>query len=108
MPNQPSPSSLNLSSVTLVVRKTIAAPAEFLFDAWTQPEKMKEWWGPGDVKCVAVEIDLRVGGRYRIANKFPDGKILWIGGEFESIERPHKLVYTWSVEPATGPPERVT
>ena len=108
MPKQPSPSSPKLSSVTLVVRKTIAAPAEFLFDAWTEPEKMKQWWGPGDVKCVAVEIDLRVGGRYRIANQFPDGKILWIVGDFESIERPHKLVYTWSVEPATGPAERVT
>jgi uncharacterized protein YndB with AHSA1/START domain len=86
----------------------IAASAEFLFDAWTQPARMKEWWGPGDVKCVAVEINLIVGGRYRIANQFPDGRILWITGEFESIERPHRLVYTWSVEPVTGTFERVT
>jgi len=69
---------------------------------------MKEWWGPGDVKCLAVEIDLQVGGRYRIANQFPDGKIIWITGEFESIEAPHKLVYTWRVEPNPGQLELVT
>jgi uncharacterized protein YndB with AHSA1/START domain len=86
----------------------IAATPEFLFDTWTQPAKMKEWWGPRDVKCVAVEIDLRVGGRYRIGNQFPDDRILWISGEFESIERPHRLVYTWSVEPVSGSIERVS
>ncbi len=107
MPKQHSPSSPDPSSATLVIRRTICATAEFLFDAWTHPDKMKEWWGPGDVKCLAVEIDLQVGGRYRIANQFPDGKIIWITGEFESIEAPHKLVYTWRVEPNPGQLELV-
>src|SRR5467141_2113248 len=108
MPKQHSPSSPDSSSDTLVIRRTIPATAEFLFDAWTQPEKMKEWWGPGDVKCSAIEIDLRVDGRYRIANLFPDGKTVWITGEFESIEPPNKLVYTSRVEPNPGPLELVT
>lgn len=108
MSGQPLPSPSNFPSVTLTVRRTIAATSEFLFDAWTQPDRMKEWWGPGEVKCVAVKIDLRVGGHYRIANQFPDGRILWIGGQFEIIERPHKLVYSWSVEPMSESPERVT
>ncbi len=102
MSEQPSP------AVTLVVRRTIAATAEFLFDAWTQADLVKVWWGPLNVKCIAVEIDLRIGGRYRIGNQLPDGNILWISGQYEIIKRPHKLVYTWNVEPSSGPIERVT
>jgi uncharacterized protein YndB with AHSA1/START domain len=49
-----------------------------------------------------------VGGSYRIANQFPDGTVLWISGEFEVIERPHRLVYTWRVGPAEAAAERVT
>jgi uncharacterized protein YndB with AHSA1/START domain len=53
-------------------------------------------------------VDLRLGGRYRIANRLPDGKIVWITGEYEVIEAPRKLVYTWRVEPDTENSERVT
>jgi uncharacterized protein YndB with AHSA1/START domain len=45
-------------------------------------------WGPEGVSCIAAEVDLRVGGRYRIANKFPDGRVFWIVGELQIIE-PH-------------------
>jgi len=94
--------------VTLVIRKTIRAKAERLFAAWTIPAQLKFWWGPQGVKCIDAEVDLRPGGRYRIANQLPDGKILWITGEFEVIEAPRKLVYTWRVEPETESSERVT
>jgi uncharacterized protein YndB with AHSA1/START domain len=96
------------AAVTLIVRRTIRASTERLFDAWTQPEQLKQWWGPASVDCIDAKVDLRVGGRYRIANQFPDGKVLWIAGEFECIERPRRLVYTWRLESAEGPPERVT
>jgi len=94
--------------MTLVVRKTIRANAERLFAAWTIPAQLKLWWGPQGVKCIEVEVDLRRGGRYRIANQLPDGNVLWITGEFEVIEAPRKLVYTWRIEPETESSERVT
>jgi uncharacterized protein YndB with AHSA1/START domain len=94
--------------VTLVVRKTIRASAERLFAAWTDPAQLKSWWGPRGVQCTDAQVDLRIGGRYRIANQFPDGKILWITGEFERIEPPRKLVYTWRLEAQTDTFERVT
>jgi uncharacterized protein YndB with AHSA1/START domain len=95
-------------AAALVVRKTIRATAARLFDAWTSPAQIKQWWGPESVVCVDAEIDLRVGGRYRIANRMPDGRILWIAGVFELIEAPYKLVYTWALEPIARPCERVT
>jgi uncharacterized protein YndB with AHSA1/START domain len=86
------------SDVALVVRRTIRAPIARVFDAWTQPEQLRRWWGPRPVTCSDAEVDLRVGGVYRIGNALPDGTILWISGEFEVVEPPHRLVYTWRVE----------
>ena len=94
--------------VTLIVRKTIRATPERLFAAWTISEQLKLWWGPQGMKCIDAEVDLRQGGRYRIANQLPDGKILWIAGEFEVIEPPRKVVYTWRIEPEMKSTERVT
>jgi uncharacterized protein YndB with AHSA1/START domain len=95
-------------AATLVVRRQIKATPEKLFAAWTRPELLMCWWGPEGVACPAAEIDLRVGGSYRIANRFPDGNIIWIAGMFEAIDAPRRLVYTWKLESQTGPPERVT
>jgi uncharacterized protein YndB with AHSA1/START domain len=95
-------------SAMLVVRRRINATPAKLFAAWTQPELLVRWWGPQGVACPIAEIDLRVGGSYRIANEFPDGKIVWIGGVFEVVEPPHRLAYTWKLESQNGSPERVT
>ena len=56
--------------ITLVTRRTIRASAARLFDAWTQPDQLRAWWGPRPVTCSGAEVDLRVGGRYRICNAF--------------------------------------
>lgn len=108
MADQQPGKGLYRQDATLVVRKVIHATPERLFTVWTQPEHLRQWWGPPSVTCVDAEVDLRAGGRYRIANRFPDGKVVWIAGEFQTIEPPHKLVYTWSIEPATQSAELVT
>ena len=109
MPDQKPASGQRRQDVTtLVVRKIIQASPERLFAAWIEPEQLKQWWGPPSVNCVDAQVDARVGGRYRIANQLPDGNGLWITGEFQAIEPPRKLVYTWSIEPASGPVELVT
>jgi uncharacterized protein YndB with AHSA1/START domain len=107
-----------MSDLTLVVRRTIRATPERLFAAWTEPAQLKRWWGPAQVECPVAEVDLRVGGRYRLANQFPDGSIWWIGGVFEALSPPHLLVYSWElstgdIAPSGKPPpdqagERVT
>ena len=95
-------------SITLVVRRTIRASAERLFAAWTQPDELVRWWGPSSITCPSAEIDLRVGGTYRIANEQPGKPLLWIVGEFERIEPPRMLVYSWRLEPGSGNTERVS
>ena len=95
----------------LVVHRAIRATPERLFAAWTEPKQLEEWWGPASVECVEAHVDLRVGGEYRIANRFPDGRLVWITGHFEAIEPPYRLTYTWSIERDAARealPERVT
>lgn len=91
----------------LVVERVIRATPARVFEAWTDPRQMEAWWGPKDVQGFGVEIDLRVGGAYRIGNRLPDGSSAWIAGHFEAIDPPDRLVYTWCFEPAEAT-ERVT
>ncbi|HEX4562239.1 MAG TPA: SRPBCC domain-containing protein [Gemmatimonadales bacterium] len=92
---------------TLTVRKSIRATPERLFAAWTTPSELVHWWGPDGVTCVDPAVDLRPGGRYRIGNRFPDGSVHWITGEFAVVDPPHRLVYTWRLD-EQGDAERVT
>jgi uncharacterized protein YndB with AHSA1/START domain len=97
-----------MNNSSLRIQKQIPASPERVFSAWTNPDELREWWGPKGVRCVSAEVELKVGGQYRIANELPDGTILWIGGEFEAVEKPHLLIYSWILEIEDPSTERVT
>jgi uncharacterized protein YndB with AHSA1/START domain len=82
----------------LVVERAIKAQPERVFDAFTDPNQLEKWWWPNGFTCPAAEVDLRVGGRYRLAMEWP-GSIPAeaqfshsMGGEYYEIDRPHRLV----------------
>src|SRR5258708_15087918 len=107
MDNENSKSGPPFRPLSLEVRRVIRATPDRIFEAWTEPAHLGEWWGPSDVACVEAQIDMRVGGRYRIGNQHAGGRIVWIVGEFEAITPNRELVYTWRLEPDSQPPERV-
>ena len=82
----------------LVIERTLTAPPERVFDAFTDPEQLTQWWWPRGFTCPAAEVDLRVGGTYRLAMEWPDFIPTdnqfshYMGGEYYEIERPHHLV----------------
>jgi uncharacterized protein YndB with AHSA1/START domain len=78
-----------------IKRRFKAAPAK-VFVAWTDPEKVKHWMGPGEVKLVSAECDLRVGGRYRWLMRAPSGEEHDVSGVYREIIPDRKLVFTWS------------
>lgn len=84
----------------LVLRRTLAAPPETVFDVWTQPDHMKRWLAPSDeFTNPFVEVELRVGGTYRIAFQSEDGHLSVVGGKYVALERPNKIAFTWRWEP---------
>lgn len=91
----------------LIVRQIVLAPRARVFEAWTQPKHLLQWWGPKHVTCVGASVDLKVGGRYRLGNRFPDGSVLWIGGAYEEILHPSRLVFRWAIEGKDDNGERV-
>jgi uncharacterized protein YndB with AHSA1/START domain len=86
----------------LSISRVIRAPREKVFSAWTTPELLTQWWGPGHVTCPEAHVDLREGGGYRLANLEADGSIVWISGRFERVRAPEELVYTWKVSIIPG------
>ena len=96
-----------MTGTALVVHRVVRAPVDRVWAAWTTAELMQRWWGPDGVECVGVEIDLRVGGEYRIGNRTPDGSTVWIEGTYEVVEPRRRLVYSWRTA-ATQAAERVS
>jgi uncharacterized protein YndB with AHSA1/START domain len=73
----------------------------------TEPNELAKWWGPHGFTNPNVEIDLRVGGGYRIAMQPPDGELFYLAGEFLEVELPNRIAYTFRWEDPT-PDDRET
>lgn len=50
-------------------RRFVRAAPDAVFRAWTEPEQLRQWWGPADWDLVVCEVDLRVGGGYRFVRR---------------------------------------
>jgi uncharacterized protein YndB with AHSA1/START domain len=88
---------------SLTIKRRLNAPPAKVYSAWTDPEKIKHWFGPGATRCTHAQFDLRVGGRYQIVATSPDGERHEVGGVLRELVPNEKLVYTWAWHSA---PER--
>ncbi|WP_050475816.1 SRPBCC family protein [Herbaspirillum rhizosphaerae] len=76
------------------ISRVINAPRELVFQAWTDPRHLTQWWGPKGFDNPVCELDLRPGGRHRITMRGPDGTEYPITGEFMEVTPPSLLVMT--------------
>jgi len=87
------------SGYVVRIERTFAASAEEVFDAWTSPEVMRRWFHcASDWDTPEAEVDLRVGGRIRVVMRRPEGTEVEAQGEYTLIDRPHRLVMTWTFD----------
>jgi len=82
----------------IVTSRIVKAPPELVFSAWTEPEHLRNWWGPRRLELVVCELDLTVGGTYRFVHRDADGHEFGFHGEYREIERPSRLVATFVYE----------
>ena len=84
---------------TLIVTRLLNATPERAFQAWTSAEHIQQWMRPEPGMVIPLaSMDLRVGGKYRIQMKMPDGEFFTAVGEFREVKAPERLVYTWDWE----------
>ncbi|MDB5393764.1 MAG: polyketide cyclase [Rhodospirillales bacterium] len=95
----------------LTITRVLDAPRELVFKAWTDPNHALHWWGPKEWPAVHLEMDVRLGGAWRMCLRSPDtGGELWQGGVFRQIAPPGRLSFTfaWEEEGERGLPTLVT
>jgi uncharacterized protein YndB with AHSA1/START domain len=85
-----------ITKPSLTIKRRFKAPPAKVYAAWCDPEKMSRWMGPGEIVAPTVECDLRVGGRYRIVMRRPDGEEFDVGGVYREIVPNEKLCFTWA------------
>jgi uncharacterized protein YndB with AHSA1/START domain len=103
------------SNIGLTLKRRIKAPPQKVYDAWTQPEKMIQWWGVGAMvggkgggKTPIAETDLRIGGRFRVQFWSQDGDHNSASGEYREIVPGEKLVFSWSWQSTSERVSQVT
>jgi len=85
-------------------RRYPVAP-EKVWRAWTDPQALKQWWGPGGPEAVSlVQLDVRVGGRFRIVFGGPQGAEHEVQGTYKEVVANRRLAFTWTWPRTT--PER--
>jgi uncharacterized protein YndB with AHSA1/START domain len=92
---------------SLALQRHYPVAPEKVWRAWTDAETLKRWWGPGPGEPVSLaELDVRVGGRFRIVFGGPDGKMHECAGVYREVVPHRKLVFTWHWPNST--PERIS
>jgi uncharacterized protein YndB with AHSA1/START domain len=85
----PTPSEDNV----IVITRVVDAPRALVFEAFTQPQHLAQFWGPKGFSAPVCEVDLRVGGRFRVDLRGPDGATYPCTGIYREIVPGERLVY---------------
>jgi glutathione S-transferase len=85
-------------SHALEITRTFNAPPARVFACFTNREDWNAWAGPNEIQGDVVLLEPRVGGRYRIVMRRPDGSEMAAGGEFQVLDEPSRIAFTWKWE----------
>ena len=77
-------------SADFVIARLFDAPRQLVWQCFTDPQRMKAWWGPKGSTLVASNMDLRVGGIYHGAMRGPDGRVMWAKFVYREIVAPER------------------
>jgi uncharacterized protein YndB with AHSA1/START domain len=85
-----------------VITRVFDAPREKVWRCFTEPERMKEWFGPKGSTVVASNMDLRVGGTYHGALRAGDGPVMWAKFVYREVVPPQRLAWEHSFSDEAG------
>jgi uncharacterized protein YndB with AHSA1/START domain len=90
------------SAGTIRIERVFAAPRELVFEAWTKPELLLQWYAPHGCTIHFEKIDVRPGGRFHSCIHNPSFGDCWCVGVYREIARPKRIVYTIATADSDG------
>src|ERR1700739_3414095 len=90
------PQTETIAPLELMINRTINAPRDRVFRAWTEAAELERWFSPDPDYVVKSSVDLRIGGAYSIEMHKKDGQVFGAKGVYREIQRPDRLVFTWT------------
>ena len=91
-----------IAAQPFVITREFAAPRELVWKAWTESERLQQWFGPKDFTGTTVKLDLRPGGTLHSWLHSPDGKEMWGKWIFRDVIAPERLVWVHSFSDKDG------
>ncbi len=91
----------NPKNRTLTLERTFDAPLALVWEAWTQPEHIAQWWGPKGMKTRVLEHNFTIGGQWKFAMTMPDGSEFIADGIYLEIEAESKIISSANFKPMT-------
>jgi uncharacterized protein YndB with AHSA1/START domain len=85
-----------------VISRDFDAPRDLVWKSWTEPERLKHWWGPKGFVVHTCKVDLRPGGRFHYGMSAPDGSDMWGRFVYREIDPPRRLVFITSFSDPDG------
>jgi uncharacterized protein YndB with AHSA1/START domain len=90
------------AATPFVLSRTFDAPRDLVWKAFTEPERMKEWWGPKGFPVAFCKMDLRPGGTYHYAMSVPGGGLMWGKFVYREVAAPERIVFVNSFSDEEG------
>jgi uncharacterized protein YndB with AHSA1/START domain len=91
-----------MDQTPFIISESFPIPADKMFDLWTSPEHLGQWFGPAGVKIVRQTMDLRVGGAYHFCLQTLDGPLMWGKWVFREITAPKRLAWIHAFSDEAG------
>ncbi len=86
---------------TLTIERTLNAPIQLVWEAWTQAEHITQWWGPKGMETRVELHEFEVGGQWKYIMRMPDGRDFIAEGQYQEIQAPYRLVTSADFRPMT-------
>ena len=90
-----------INTRVLTLKRTFNVPRKLVWEAWTKPEHLAQWWGPKGMKIEVVQHEFKVGGKWKYTMPMPDGSQFISEGVYSEIIKPEKIVTSANFIPMT-------
>jgi uncharacterized protein YndB with AHSA1/START domain len=93
---------VDTSTVTLRIQRVFDCPRDLVFDAWTTPDLLTQWFAPHGTTLHVKRLDIRVGGSFHWCVRGPNFSDCWTVGTYTELLRPERIVFTMAIADADG------